>query len=54
MTCREVIERLIDYVEDALSDDERAVFAHHIERCASCHAYYESYLATIRLVRRDF
>ncbi|HUP62475.1 MAG TPA: zf-HC2 domain-containing protein [Thermoanaerobaculia bacterium] len=51
MTCREVIERLIEYVDGTLGEDERAMFAHHIERCASCHAYFESYLATIRLIR---
>ena len=54
MTCREVIEHLIDYVDGTVAEDERAAFVHHFELCDSCRAYLDSYLKTIRLVRREF
>jgi predicted anti-sigma-YlaC factor YlaD len=51
MTCREVIERLIDYVERTTPGD---AFELHLARCSSCRAYLDSYLKTIRLARGAF
>ncbi len=51
MTCREVIERLIDYVEQTAPGD---AFEHHLARCSSCRAYLDSYLKTIVLARGAF
>jgi predicted anti-sigma-YlaC factor YlaD len=48
MTCRELIERLLDYVEGSAPREE---FEDHLARCSSCRAYLQSYLTTIRLAR---
>jgi anti-sigma factor RsiW len=47
-TCRELIERLIDYLDGTASHED---FHAHLARCSSCRAYVDSYLKTIRLVR---
>jgi len=47
MTCRDLIEHLIDYLDGTLPAE---AFDHHLSRCPSCRAYVDSYLATIRLV----
>jgi len=49
-TCREVIEQLLDYVEGSVPAEE---FEFHLARCASCRAYLDSYLKTLRLIRAE-
>ena len=49
MTCRELTEFLIDYVDGTLSPDERARFDGHLARCPDCVTYLRNYEATIRL-----
>lgn len=51
MTCRELIERLMEYVEGAVPGD---AFEHHLAGCSSCRAYLDSYLKTIGLARGAF
>jgi anti-sigma factor RsiW len=48
MTCREVVELMTDYLEDALSSADRAKFEEHIAGCDGCSAY----LAELRTTRR--
>jgi len=47
MNCREVIERLLDYVESTAPREE---FEHHLACCRSCRNYLDSYVKTIQLV----
>jgi anti-sigma factor RsiW len=54
LTCRELIEFLGDYVEDALAREERAVFDHHLSICPDCVNYLDSYRQTRRLGREAF
>jgi predicted anti-sigma-YlaC factor YlaD len=51
VTCREFIERLMEYVEGTAPGD---AFEHHLARCSSCRAYLDSYLKTIGLARGAF
>jgi anti-sigma factor RsiW len=51
MTCRELIDFLLDYLEGTLAEVERARFDAHLAECPDCVAYLESYAATIRLGR---
>ncbi len=51
ITCRELIEFLIDYTDGALPADERKRFEEHLSVCPSCVAYLKSYLKTIELGR---
>jgi len=48
MTCRQVVELMTDYIEDALSSAERARFEEHISGCDGCRAY----LAQLQTTRR--
>lgn len=51
LTCKQLIDFLDDYVDEALSQDERAEFDRHLALCAPCVAYLESYRETVRLGR---
>jgi anti-sigma factor RsiW len=46
VSCREAVELVTDYLEDALSTRERRRFEHHLARCDGC----EGYLAQVRAV----
>lgn len=50
MTCKELVELVTDYLEGALSPQERTRFEQHISRCESCTIYLEQLRQTIRLV----
>ena len=49
MTCKEVVEIVSDYLEDALSARDRARFEAHLARCAGCTTYVEQMREIIRL-----
>jgi anti-sigma factor RsiW len=49
MTCREVIEFLMNYLDDELSPEVRIEFDRHLAVCASCTAYLNSYRQTVAL-----
>lgn len=51
ITCREVIEFLIDYLDGELSAEELRQFQRHLAVCASCVAYLQTYEQTVRLAR---
>jgi anti-sigma factor RsiW len=48
LTCREIVELVTDYVEDALPPDERAHFERHLSYCPGCVTYVEHIRDTIR------
>jgi anti-sigma factor RsiW len=49
LTCHEVIDLLSNYVEDALSPDERRRVDEHLALCDGCETYLEQIRETIRL-----
>ena len=49
MTCRELTDFLIDYVDGDLSAVERARFDEHLKACRDCVTYLRNYEQTIRL-----
>lgn len=49
MTCRELIDFLMAYLDGELPPARRAVFDEHLEICEACQRYLESYRATISL-----
>jgi anti-sigma factor RsiW len=49
ITCRELIEFLIDYVDGALPEERRTEFERHLKVCPSCRNYLDSYRMTIKL-----
>ena len=52
LTCREVIDLLTDYVEDALPAEQRRRVEAHLAICDGCTTYLEQMRETIRLTGR--
>ena len=49
MTCRELVDFLMAYLEDELAPEPRAEFERHLEECPPCVAYLETYREAVRL-----
>jgi anti-sigma factor RsiW len=49
LSCRELVELVTDYLEGALSPEDRARFDEHLRVCDGCSAYVEQFRETIRL-----
>jgi anti-sigma factor RsiW len=52
MPCRELVEVVTAYLEDALSVRDRLRFEAHLAACESCRDYLEQFRGTIALVGR--
>ena len=52
MPCRELVEVITDYLEDALPDDDRVRFEAHLADCDACRDYVEQFAQTIALSGR--
>lgn len=48
-TCKELVERVTDYLEDALSPDERARLERHLSECDGCHAHLEQMRVALQI-----
>ncbi|MHC4955748.1 MAG: anti-sigma factor family protein [Planctomycetota bacterium] len=46
MTCQELAEFILEYVEGKLAEDARSTFEKHLEMCPSCIEYLKSYKTT--------
>lgn len=51
MTCQELVDFLMAYLDRELATDVCGVFEDHLRECPSCLAYLESYQQTMRLGR---
>jgi anti-sigma factor (TIGR02949 family) len=49
VTCREVADFLMEYLEGRLNDREREVFDAHLHACPGCVRYLDTYRETVRL-----
>lgn len=54
MTCRELADFLMDYLNEELPVDVRLAFEEHLSLCPNCVAYMATYRTTIELGRRAF
>ena len=50
LSCRELVELVTDYLEGALSAEERLRFEEHIGRCTGCRIYLEQMRQTVSLL----
>ncbi len=50
ISCREIVELVTDYLEGALSPEDRARFEAHLELCGPCVEYVEQVRASARIV----
>jgi anti-sigma factor RsiW len=51
LTCRELVELVTDYLEDALSASERRRFETHLADCEGCRRYVEQMRTTVSLAQ---
>lgn len=51
MTCKEMVDFLLDFTDDNLPSDEKKQFEHHLSLCPECTDYLDSYRATTALAR---
>ncbi len=54
MTCRDLVEFMMDYLSNELPDDSRAIFERHLTACPHCVRYLKTYQTTITLCREAF
>ena len=52
MPCRELVERVSDYLEDALSARDRTRLEAHLAECDDCATYLEQLRETMRIAGR--
>jgi anti-sigma factor RsiW len=50
MTCRQLVELVTDYFDDALTPAERDRFDAHLAVCPGCETYLQQIRTTMRLV----
>jgi anti-sigma factor RsiW len=50
IVCRELVELVTPYLEDALPPDERALVDQHLANCDGCEAYVQQMRVTIRAI----
>jgi len=51
MTCQQLIDFIMSYLDDELPSDERAEFDRHMAACPSCVSYLNTYEKTVLLAR---
>lgn len=49
ITCREVFDSLMAYLDSELTPEQRQEFERHLAVCPSCVNYLNSYIATVKL-----
>jgi anti-sigma factor RsiW len=52
VTCAEIIDFLMAYVDGDLPAEQQAIFAHHLEICPACQNYLDSYRQTLLLSKQ--
>ena len=52
ISCRELVELVTEYLDDALSPPERRRFEHHVRGCRSCLDYLAQMRLTIQTTGR--
>ncbi len=52
MTCRELAELLLDYIDGDLPQEYRDIIGQHLRLCPPCLYYLESYQVTIRISKQ--
>jgi anti-sigma factor RsiW len=49
LTCQELVELVTEYLDGALSPEERARFERHLSICPGCRTYLEQFRETIAI-----
>jgi anti-sigma factor RsiW len=52
VTCDELIDKLMDYLDGEMVEEQRTRALVHLDGCPNCTAYIETYTHTVRVVRK--
>jgi hypothetical protein len=52
MECRECVDLLVDYVEGTLPKDQAELLEWHLEGCAPCVSFVNTYKGTVNAAQR--
>jgi anti-sigma factor RsiW len=50
LVCRELVELVTEYLEDALTGADRAAFERHVDECEDCSIHLDQMRQTIRML----
>ncbi len=51
LTCEDVNQFIIDYLEETIPPRTRSRFEAHISECPDCGSYFDQYIQTVELVK---
>ena len=51
ISCQQLIDFCLDYIEGGLPDDEQRGFRRHLERCPDCVTFFDTYRKTCEISR---
>ena len=54
ITCRELIDFILDYLSGELPADQRAEFERHLAVCPPCQRYLQTYQQTVAMEKQAF
>ncbi len=54
LTCQQVSEFLMAYLDGELDAEAQAIFAAHLAECEECVRYLQDYQATVRLAKQAY
>lgn len=52
ISCKELVDLVADYMDEAISDDARAKFEQHLSECGYCSAYVQQMHLTVKLTNK--
>jgi anti-sigma factor RsiW len=52
MTCREMLDLLLDFVSGELAEDQAQCIRAHLDNCPPCFVFVNTYRLTIQLARQ--
>lgn len=53
LTCRELIEFLMDYLDGELPSEQQSAFQQHLDCCCDCVQFLKTYQATVDLEKKS-
>jgi predicted anti-sigma-YlaC factor YlaD len=53
VTCKEITDFLLDYLNGELAEANRVIFEEHLAECPDCVAYVQSYEMTVKLAQAE-
>ena len=53
ISCKQLVDLVADYMEEALTDESRAEFEQHLAECGYCTAYIQQMNLTVKLTKQQ-